>query len=86
MDKSLREHSLLHAIARVNRVYKGKDFALIVDYWGILGKLKSAIDMYDDAESEMNKFDPNDIQDANITKIERDAIVNIANEPNCIPY
>ena len=64
VDKSLREHSLLQAIARVNRVYKGKDFGLIVDYWGIFGKLKSAIDMYDDAESEMNKFDPNDIQDA----------------------
>ncbi len=64
VDKSLREHSLLQAIARVNRVYKGKDFGLIVDYWGIFGKLKSAIDMYDDAESEMNKFDPDDIQDA----------------------
>lgn len=64
VDKSLREHSLLQAIARVNRVYKGKDFGLIVDYWGIFGKLKSAIDMYDDAESEMNKFDPADIQDA----------------------
>lgn len=64
VDKSLREHSLLQAIARVNRVYKGKDFGLIVDYWGIFGKLKSALDMYDDAESEMNKFDPIDIQDA----------------------
>lgn len=64
VDKSLREHSLLQAIARVNRVYKGKDFGLIVDYWGIFGKLKSALDMYADAESEMNKFDPVDIQDA----------------------
>ncbi len=64
VDKSLREHSLLQAIARVNRVYKGKDFGLIVDYWGIFGKLKSALDMYEDAESEMNKFDPIDIQDA----------------------
>ena len=64
VDKPLREHNLLQAIARVNRVYKGKDFGLIVDYWGIFGRLKSAIDMYNDAESEMNKFDPEDIQEA----------------------
>lgn len=35
VDKTLQEHNLLQAIARVNRVYKGKDFGLIVDYWGI---------------------------------------------------
>ena len=64
VDKPLKEHSLLQAIARVNRVYKGKDFGLIVDYWGIFGKLKSALDMYDDAESEMNKFAPEDIEGA----------------------
>lgn len=64
VDKSLKEHNLLQAIARVNRVYKGKDFGLIVDYWGIFGKLKSAIDMYDDAESQMNKYDSEDIEDA----------------------
>lgn len=33
-------------------------------YWGIFGKLKTAIDLYDDAESEMNVYDPTDIQDA----------------------
>lgn len=64
VDKSLKEHNLLQAIARVNRIYKGKDFGLIVDYWGIFSKLKSALDLYDDAESEMNKFDPTDIEDA----------------------
>ena len=64
VDKSLKEHNLLQAIARVNRVYKGKDFGLIVDYWGIFGKLKTALDMYEDAESEMNKFAPEDIEDA----------------------
>lgn len=64
VDKSLREHNLLQAIARVNRIYRGKDFGLIIDYWGIFGKLKTAIDLYDDAESEMNVYDPTDIQDA----------------------
>jgi type I restriction enzyme R subunit len=60
----MKEHNLLQAIARVNRVYKGKDFGLIVDYWGVFCKLNAAIDMYNDAESEFNKFDINDITDA----------------------
>lgn len=64
VDKHLKEHSLLQAIARVNRVYKSKDFGLIVDYRGLFNNLKSAIDMYEDAESKMDKFDPDDIQDA----------------------
>lgn len=64
LDKSIQQHSLLQAIARVNRVYKGKDFGLIVDYWGVFGKLNSAIDMYEDAESGMNEFDKSDIDGA----------------------
>lgn len=64
LDKSIQEHSLLQAIARVNRVYKGKDFGLIVDYWGVFGKLNKAIDMYNDAESGLNQFDEDDIVDA----------------------
>lgn len=64
LDKSIQQHSLLQAIARVNRVYKGKDFGLIVDYWGVFGKLNKAIDMYEDAESGMNDFDKADIDGA----------------------
>ena len=64
VDKTLQEHNLLQAIARVNRVYKGKDFGLIVDYWGIFKKLRTAVDLYDDAESSMNLYDPADIEDA----------------------
>ena len=64
VDKSLKEHNLLQAIARVNRIYKGKDFGLVVDYWGIFSNLRSAIDLYDDAESEMNQYDVNDIDSA----------------------
>ncbi len=64
IDKPIQEHSLLQAIARVNRVYKGKDFGLIVDYWGVFGKLNTAIDMYNDAESGFNQFDDCDIADA----------------------
>ena len=64
VDKTLQEHNLLQAIARVNRVYKGKDFGLIVDYWGIFKKMRTAIDLYDDAESSMNSYDQADIEDA----------------------
>ena len=64
IDKPIQQHSLLQAIARVNRVYKNKDFGLIVDYWGIFGKLNQAIDMYDDAESGFNEFNKEDIEDA----------------------
>jgi len=64
LDKSIQQHSLLQAIARVNRVRRGKDFGLIVDYWGVFGKLNSAMDMYDDAESGMNGFEKDDIEDA----------------------
>ena len=64
LDKSIQKHSLLQAIARVNRVYKDKDFGMIVDYWGVFAKLNSAIDMYDDAESGMNGFDKDDIDGA----------------------
>lgn len=64
IDKSMKEHSLLQAIARVNRVYKNKDFGLIVDYRGVFAKLNEAIDMYNDAESEFNKYDNEDIADA----------------------
>ncbi|MGL4485112.1 MAG: type I restriction endonuclease subunit R [Anaerovoracaceae bacterium] len=64
LDKSVKEHSLLQAIARVNRVYKDKDFGLIVDYWGVFTKLNTALDMYEDAESELNRFDSSDMADA----------------------
>ena len=64
VDKTLQEHNLLQAIARVNRVYKGKDFGLIVDYWGIFKKLRTAVDLYDDAESSMKLYEQADIEEA----------------------
>jgi len=64
VDKPMREHALLQAIARVNRVYPGKDFGLIVDYWGIFSKLNTAMDMYADEKSGMDGYDQADIEDA----------------------
>ncbi len=61
VDKPLRDHTLLQAIARVNRVYEEKDFGLIVDYIGIFKKLNSALDIYSDEKSGMDGFDSTDI-------------------------
>ncbi|MGC9523882.1 MAG: type I restriction enzyme endonuclease domain-containing protein, partial [Anaerolineae bacterium] len=46
VDKPMRGHSLMQAIARVNRIYPGKDGGLIVDYLGIATDLKEAIANY----------------------------------------
>ena len=47
IDKPLKEHNILQAIARVNRIYTGKDFGYIVDYRGVLGELNEAMNTYD---------------------------------------
>ncbi|MFK4998957.1 UvrB domain 3-containing protein [Bacillus sp. N9] len=46
IDKPMKEHTLLQAIARVNRLYEGKDYGLIIDYRGLLEKLDEALEMY----------------------------------------
>lgn len=43
VDKPMRGHGLMQAIARVNRVFRGKLAGLIVDYIGIVQNLKDAI-------------------------------------------
>lgn len=62
VDKKLQDHTLLQAIARVNRVYENKDFGLIVDYIGIFKKLNSALDLYSDEQSGMNTFEQSEIE------------------------
>ncbi|MDE0510565.1 MAG: type I restriction endonuclease subunit R [Gammaproteobacteria bacterium] len=46
VDKPMKAHSLMQAIARANRVYPGKDFGLIVDYNGMLKSLREALAQY----------------------------------------
>lgn len=55
--KDLREHTLLQAIARVNRLCEGKEFGYVVDYVGLLGELDKALTMYDAFEG----FDEEDL-------------------------
>ncbi|MCX8519146.1 MAG: type I restriction endonuclease subunit R, partial [Methylophilaceae bacterium] len=49
IDKPMKGHNLMQAIARVNRVYKDKPGGLIVDYLGIAADLKEALSFYSDA-------------------------------------
>ena len=46
IDKPMKDHSLMQAIARVNRVFKDKPGGLIVDYIGIATNLKKALGFY----------------------------------------
>ncbi|HZH15116.1 MAG TPA: HsdR family type I site-specific deoxyribonuclease [Archangium sp.] len=46
LDKPLREHNLLQAIARVNRKADGKKYGLVVDYWGVSGALHEALAIF----------------------------------------
>jgi type I restriction enzyme R subunit len=49
IDKPMRGHNLMQAIARVNRVYHDKPGGLVVDYLGIASDLKQALSFYSDA-------------------------------------
>ncbi|CAG7611017.1 hypothetical protein PAESOLCIP111_01320 [Paenibacillus solanacearum] len=62
IDKPMKEHTLLQAIARVNRLYEGKDYGFIIDYRGLLVRLDQAMEMYSGAGLE--NFDPNDLKGA----------------------
>ncbi|MFY0571124.1 type I restriction endonuclease subunit R [Archangium lansingense] len=46
LDSPLREHTLLQAIARVNRTADGKDYGLVVDYWGVADQLEQALEVF----------------------------------------
>lgn len=60
IDKELKEHGLLQAIARTNRLCEGKDYGLIVDYRGLIEKLDTAMDMYSGAGLE--NYDSGDLK------------------------
>lgn len=49
IDKPMKGHSLMQAIARVNRVFKDKPGGLVVDYIGIAAELKNALAVYIDS-------------------------------------
>ncbi len=52
VDKPMKGHNLMQAIARVNRVFKNKPGGLVVDYIGIANELKTALKTYTDAKGK----------------------------------
>jgi type I restriction enzyme, R subunit len=62
IDKRLKEHNILQAIARVNRVFEGKEYGLVIDYRGIFGEMNQALEIY--AALEREGFDREDIEGA----------------------
>ena len=52
LDRKLKDHTLLQAIARVNRVCDDKEFGYIVDYYGVFSNLNDALEIYTDFDEE----------------------------------
>ncbi len=58
IDKNIKDYLLLQAIARVNRLYEGKEYGFIMDYRGLLGNLDKALTAY----SALNGFLEGDVE------------------------
>jgi type I restriction enzyme R subunit len=59
LTRRLKGHALLQAIARVNRLFDGKDFGYIIDYRGVLQNLDEALDLY----GQLSEFDREGLDD-----------------------
>jgi type I restriction enzyme R subunit len=68
LAKPLHSHNLLQAIARVNRLYQGKEHGYIIDYVGVLGKLDEALTSY-------AAFEDFDVEDLINTVTDMSAVV-----------
>jgi type I restriction enzyme R subunit len=68
LDKGLKGHALLQAIARVNRLREGKEFGFIIDYFGVIGELGEALDLY----TSLYEFEREDLTSA-MTDISEEA-------------
>jgi type I restriction enzyme R subunit len=72
ITRSLREHTLLQAIARVNRIAPGKEYGYIIDYFGNLQNLDNALNTY----SGLSEFDEDELEGS---------IININKEIEKLP-
>ncbi len=52
VDKPMRDHNLMQAIARVNRVFRDKEGGLVVDYIGIAAELRRALKTYTESRGK----------------------------------
>lgn len=63
IDKPLKQHTLIQAIARVNRLHEKKQFGYLIDYRGILRELDTTIEQYQDlAKRTQGGFDIDDLK------------------------
>ncbi len=63
IDKPLKEHNLIQAIARVNRLHDAKEYGLLIDYRGILKELDTALAQYQDLASRTQSgYDIDDLE------------------------
>lgn len=63
IDKPLKEHTLIQAIARVNRLHEQKQYGLLIDYRGILEELDTSIQKYQDLASRTQAgYDIDDLE------------------------
>ena len=60
IDREMKEHALLQAIARTNRICDGKEYGFVIDYRGLIQQLDEAMDMYSGAGLE--NFDQGDLK------------------------
>lgn len=70
VDKPMKGHNLMQAIARVNRVFKDKSGGVVVDYIGILESLKKALKQYTDSDRGNTGIDTSQAIAIMIEKIE----------------
>ncbi|NQZ13000.1 MAG: type I restriction endonuclease subunit R, partial [Algicola sp.] len=63
IDKQLKDHSIIQAVARVNRLHEHKEYGLLIDYRGVLKALDTAVADYDKLEQDtLAGFEPDDLK------------------------
>lgn len=89
LDAPLREHTLLQAIARVNRTADGKDYGLVVDFWGDNRRISEALEMFSEDDGVLSAMRPASEKIQLLESRHRAAMrlfdnVDNSNEENCI--
>jgi type I restriction enzyme R subunit len=70
VDKPMKGHGLMQAIARVNRVFGDKPSGLVVDYIGLAADLKKALAHYSDSDQQRTGVDKREAIDALMTALD----------------
>ncbi len=74
LDKRLREHTLLQAVARTNRNYPRKNFGLVMDYVGIGTELAEAVAMFSEDIAGLFRLDDVEREFENLKRYHREAM------------